>query len=200
MDVEFFFDFSSPFGYLASTAVEEVADRHGATVRWRPILLGALFREIGTPLVPVAVMPEAKRQYVLKDMMRWAEFRGVPLNFPSGFPLRTVKPLRLVLAAGDDKAPTLIHRLMRACWVENQNPDDEGVLVQCIEDVGGDPEWIAMMSEPHIKMKLKENTAEAAVRGVPGVPSFFVGEQLFWGQDRLHFVERALDGWNPEIL
>ena len=199
VDLEFFYDFSSPFGYLASTAVEEVASRHQAKVRWRPLLLGALFRNIGTPLVPIATMPPAKQQYIMKDMARWAEYRGVELRFPTGFPLRTVKPLRLVLAAGEEAAPMLTHRLMRACWVEDLNPDDEAVLARCVAEVGGDSSWLAKISEPEIKEALRTNTEEAASRGVPGVPTFFVGDQMFWGQDRLDFVDKALGGWVPEV-
>ena len=199
MQLDFYFDFSSPFGYLASTAVEEVAERHGARLNWRPILLGALFRQIGTPLVPIATVSEAKRSYILKDMARWAEFRGVPLNFPTTFPLRTVKPLRVLFAAPEDARPSLVHRFMRACWVDNQDPDDEAVLRACVDEVGGAQNWVDAVSRPEIKDALRESTAEAEARGVPGVPTFFIGDLMFWGQDRLDFVERALSGWRPEV-
>ena len=199
MQLDFYFDFSSPFGYLASTAVEAVAERNAAQVNWRPILLGALFRQIGTPLVPIATVSEAKRAYILKDMSRWAEHRGVPLNFPTRFPLRTVKPLRMVLAAPAEARPGLVHRVMRACWVEDRDPDDEMVLRECAEEVGGEPAWVDGISDPAIKDALRASTAEAEARGVPGVPTFFVGDLMFWGQDRLDFVDKALAGWRPEV-
>jgi len=199
VNLDFYFDFSSPFAYLGSAVVEDVAARHGATLTWKPILLGALFRQIGTPLVPIATFSDAKRDYILKDMMRWAEHREVELNFPSGFPLRTVKPLRLVLAADEASRPALVHRLMRLCWVEDGDPNDDAQLSACVQDIGGDEAWMSRIAEPEIKEALKSLTAEAEARGVPGVPTFVVGESLFWGQDRLHFVERALEGWKPEI-
>lgn len=197
MQLEFFFDFSSPFGYLASTQVERVAREHGATLSWKPFLLGALFKEIGTPLVPIAEMPEAKRTYVLDDMHRWAEHWGVPLVFPSAFPLRTVKPLRMTLAAPDELRGKLVERLMRLCWVDDGDPDDDDQLRACCEEVGADGGLVEATARPEIKAMLKANTDEAVRRGVPGVPTFFVGDLMFWGQDRLGFVERALDGWRP---
>jgi len=197
MQLEFFFDYSSPFGYLASTQVERVAREHGAELRWKPFLLGALFREIGTPLVPIAEVPEVKRQYIRVDMQRWADHWGVPLEWPSAFPLRTVKPLRMTLAASDEDRPALVHRLMKLCWVDDGDPDQDDQLRACCRDVGADEGLVEATQRPEIKKMLKDHTDEAATRGVPGAPTFFVGDLMFWGQDRLDFVAKALDGWRP---
>lgn len=198
MRLEFFFDYSSPFGYLASTQVQRVAREHGAELEWKPFLLGALFGEIGTPMVPMADMPEVKRRYVLTDMQRWADHWGVPLRFPSGFPLRTVKPLRMTLLAKGEQRPALVHRLMRLCWVDDGDADDDAQLRACCREVGADEGLVEATRSPEAKDALRQVTDEAVARGVPGVPTFFVGDLMFWGQDRLGFVERALDGWRPQ--
>ncbi|HTM20120.1 MAG TPA: DsbA family protein, partial [Kofleriaceae bacterium] len=116
--VHFWFDFSSPFSYLGATQIEAICARHGATLRWRPMLLGALFKEVGAPNVPLLAMSESKRRYVGRENGYWASWWQVPFTFTSHFPLRTVLPLRLVLAAGEQPAP-LIHALYRAAWVDN---------------------------------------------------------------------------------
>jgi len=205
--LELFFDYSSPFAYLASTQAERLAAETGATLVWRPFLLGALFKAIGTPLVPIASFPEPKRRYLRADMERWAAHWGVPLRFPSGFPLRTVDALRLTLAAGCP-AP-LIHRLFRALWVEDRAPD-RATLAACLDDAcpedgGLDPALLERVDEPSIKDALREATQAAIDGDVPGAPTFRVtrGErvELFWGQDRLDFVRAALEGrapWNDD--
>ncbi len=193
----FYFDYSSPFGYLASVDVADVATRHGAELAYEPILLGGLFKAIGTPLVPLAEMSEPKRRYQRLDMERWAKERGVELRWPSRFPLRTVKPLRMTLLAEAEKRPALIASLMRACWVEDCNPDDDAVLRACAERAGAEPTLVEATRSDAAKSALRDKTERAVGRGVFGVPTFIVDDQLFWGQDRLDFVERALDGWRP---
>jgi 2-hydroxychromene-2-carboxylate isomerase len=112
----FFFDYSSPFAYLASTQVEAVAARAGAELVWRPFLLGALFKAIGTPNVPLFEMTPAKREYMARDIHRWAALYGVPFRFPSLFPMNTVRALRMTLQVDD--VPRLMHPLYRAYWGE----------------------------------------------------------------------------------
>jgi 2-hydroxychromene-2-carboxylate isomerase len=189
----FYYDFSSPFGYLAATQVERIAKEKGARVRWRPILLGALFKRIGTPDVPLDDFPAAKRSYMLRDLMHWAAHWGVKFRWPTRFPMRTVAPLRLALAAeaagGDIAALSLA--LFRAYWVENRDISDPAVL----QELGGD--HLAAIETPAIKDALRVATDEAIAAGVIGVPSFVVRGHLFWGQDRFDLVSRALGGWDP---
>jgi 2-hydroxychromene-2-carboxylate isomerase len=199
MSLEVFFDYSSPFSYLASTQVERIARARSASLLWKPFLLGALFKEIGAPLVPIAAMPEAKRRYLVEDMARWAAHWGVPFRFPSRFPLRTVKPLRMTLLSPHAVRPALLHRLMRLCWVDDGDPDDDAQLLACTADSGAPPSLVERTRTPDAKLQLKKATDEAVARGVPGAPTFFVGETMFWGQDRLVFVEKALDGWKPRM-
>jgi 2-hydroxychromene-2-carboxylate isomerase len=196
--VDFFFDFSSPFAYLASTQIEQVARRAGARVRWRPFLLGALFKAVGTPDVPLFAMPAAKQALAGKDMMRWAAHYGVTLAWPSRFPMSTVKALRMVLQVPDEARPALVHALYRAAWVEDRDLNDDAGLAALATSVGYDgAALVAGTKGDSVKALLKQATDEAVAAGLCGAPSFLVGDLLFWGQDRLGFVERALTGWRP---
>ena len=197
--VAFFFDFSSPFAYLASTQIEALAARHDATVLYKPFLLGALFKTIGTPNVPIHAMPEPKSRLYRLDLFRWADHWGVPFHFATRFPMNTVKSLRLVLAAPESKKPDLIRAIYRAYWVEDRDISADDVLIDILDRTGFDSEFVRVTSDERYRQALREATEEAERLGLCGVPSFLVGEQLFWGQDRLHFVEKALDGWHPPV-
>ena len=192
----FVYDFSSPFAYLASTQVESLAADCGAEVEFFPILLGGLFRSIGTPLVPISTYPESKRRHSLDDMSRWAHHYGVSFHFPSRFPMNTVTALRLALLAGDKIAP-LTQVLFRLYWVGDQDLGDVQVLERALGEVGLDPGLLLRVGEPAVKAKLLANTKQAEAWGCFGVPSFLVAQhhgepELFFGQDRLCLVEKAL--------
>lgn len=197
-EVSFYFDFSSPFAYLAATRIEAVARRAGAAVRWKPFLLGALFKLIGTADVPLFTMPEPKRVLVGVDIGRWAEHHGVPFRSPSRFPMNTVKPLRMVLQLPDAQRAPLVAAIYRAYWAEDRDISDDAVLASIAASVGLDgAALVAGTKSEAVKALLKEATDEAQRTGLCGAPSFLVGDQLFWGQDRLVFVEKALGGWRP---
>jgi 2-hydroxychromene-2-carboxylate isomerase len=197
-EVSFFFDVSSPFAYLASTQIEAVARRAGAVVRWRPFLLGGLFKAIGTPDVPMFTMPAPKRENVAVDLGRWAEHWGVPFRFSTRFPMNTVKALRMILQLPDERRPPLVHALFRALWVEDRDLGDDAELAAIATSVGLDgAALVAGTKGDAVKEQLKAATAEAERLGLCGAPSFLVGDLLFWGQDRLLFVEKALRGWRP---
>lgn len=197
--VDFFFDYSSPFAYLGSTQIEAVAARHGATVRYRPFLLGALFKAIGTPDVPLLAAPEAKKRFYSADMFRWADHYGVPFRFPSRFPMVTVKPLRMTLALPEADRPRLIGPIFRAFWAEDRDISDDATLADIATSAGLDGSaLVAATRDERLKAELKAATDAAVQAGVCGAPTFMVGKLIFWGQDRLLFVEKALDGWIPK--
>jgi 2-hydroxychromene-2-carboxylate isomerase len=193
--LEAYFDYSSPFAYLGMSQVRRIAKKTGATLVYKPFLLGALFKTIGTPLVPVASFPEAKRKHATTDLKRWAEWWRVPYQFNTHFPLRTVDPLRLTLLAPEARVPELVETLMAAYWAHNR-PASPEVLAEIVERLGLDPTLLEAMSGDEAKQRLRVATDEAIDRGVPGAPTFVATvegvEELFWGQDRLPMVERFL--------
>lgn len=195
--VRLFHDFSSPFSYLASTQIESLCQRCSAQLVWHPMLLGALFKAVGTPNVPLLDMPPAKQQFARLDMQRFADYYGVPLRFPSRFPMRTVEALRLVIAAEQHasaaSAVSMTHRLYRAYWAEDRDLADREVLIALCGDCGLDPALVDQSSAPEIKQSLFSNTEAAVDAGVFGAPTFVIDDRdLIWGQDRLPLVEWML--------
>lgn len=192
--LDVYWDFSSPFAYLGTCEAESVAARTGATLSWKPLLLGGLFRGIGTPDVPLATFSEAKQRYTMKDLERWAAYWGVPFRFPSRFPMRTVLALRTWLALPAERRDAFRAATFRAAWAEDADIEDAAVLARCAGD--DDVARAAVQrarDDDALKSELKARTAAAAEAGVFGVPTFVVdGAELFWGQDRLELVEDAL--------
>jgi 2-hydroxychromene-2-carboxylate isomerase len=187
----FYYDVVCPFAYLASTQIEAMAARAGAEIEWVPVLLGGIFRAIGQVDVPARAMPSAKQHLNLLDMKRYAALYGVPLQLHPRHPLRSLDAMRLChTVAGDDRV-ALTHALYRAHFVKNLDISDRAVLA----DYGD----IGKLDSADIKNDLRAATDRAVADGAFGVPSFVVEQQgrrfLFWGQDRMLFVEKALGGW-----
>lgn len=195
--IDFWYDFSSPYAYLASTQIEGVASRQGARIRWRPFLLGALFRTIGTPIVPILAASEAKRRYLSRDVIDWAAYWKVPFAWPTRFPMRTVLPLRVALSVDESLRPRLSHAIFRAFWVEDRDISDRAVLAEILRRDGFDAGALDRAEEPDAKAALQANTGEAVATGLCGAPTCVVRGHLFWGQDRLGLVEKTLAGWTP---
>jgi 2-hydroxychromene-2-carboxylate isomerase len=192
--LDVYFDVASPFAYLALTQLHALAAT-GVTPRLVPILLGALFRDIGQADVPLFAFPPAKSRYVLREMRWWAHWWGVPFDPPTRFPQRTVTAQRLaVLAAATGFEPGLKLSLAlgRAMWAEQRDLADDDTLRALLDREGFPAAWLARTQDPAIKAQLAANTAAAREAGVFGVPTFVVGDQLLWGQDRLALVGREL--------
>lgn len=187
-----YFDFASPFSYLGCTQIASVCAEHGAELTWHPLLLGAIFKEIGTPMVPMMAVSNAKLRHTMLDLARYADRWGVPFRWPTRFPMVTVRPLRLVLAAQvdvPDRAEALIQRIYRAFWAEDQDISQAGVLIELAREVAVDGEaLVARTGDPEVKQALFDHTREALEAGVFGVPTFRIGDDLIWGQDRLELV------------
>jgi 2-hydroxychromene-2-carboxylate isomerase len=189
--LEIYWDFSSPFAYLGSTQAEAVARKHGATLVWRPMLLGGLFRAIGQVDVPLATWSDAKKKYTFEDMLRWAAFWGVPFKFPSNFPTNSLKAMRVYLALPEERRKEYRERTFRAYWAEDRNIADDAVLKELVGP--GADEALARTQDPAVKKELVDATDHAVKAGVFGAPTWVVdGKELFWGQDRLPLVEREL--------
>ncbi|MNZ29528.1 2-hydroxychromene-2-carboxylate isomerase [compost metagenome] len=191
--VEFFFDFGSPTSYLAYTQLPQICAETGATLVYRPVLLGGIFQATGNAS-PIQI--PAKGRYMLLDMQRFATRYGVPLKMNPAFPINTLPLMRGAVAVQlrqPQRFDAYVQAVYHAMWVEPRNLGDPAVLGATLAEAGFDPqELLALTGEQEIKDALKANTEEAVRRGAFGAPTMFVGEQMFFGQDRLDFVREAL--------
>lgn len=189
--IEFFFDVGSPATYLAWTQLPELARRQNARIVWRPMLLGGVFQATGNSS-PATI--EAKGNYSRKDFQRYAQRYGVTLKHNPYFPINTLQLMRGATALlGSDDFDPYLRAIFTAIWVDEQDMNQPEVVGQVLSRAGFDPTAVLQrISEPQVKEQLKATTAEAVTRGVFGAPTFFVGDQMFFGQDRLEFVEAAL--------
>lgn len=192
--IEFWFDFSSPYSYLASEKIEELAARHGRTVAFKPTLLGVIFRTTGG--VPLTELVPPKASYFAHDFERSARFAGVPYRRPSVFPISTVNAARaLIWLQGKDEATALrfLHAAFRAYFSQDRNLAEPEVLGALAAEVGIDPVQLTRgIQEPAVKDRLKALVDESIARGVFGAPTMFVDGEMFWGHDRLPQLERWL--------
>jgi 2-hydroxychromene-2-carboxylate isomerase len=199
--VDFFYDFSCPYAYLAHTQIEALCARAGAELVWRPMLLGGVFKAVGTVQVPFASMIPTKARNNAFDMLRWAEHFDVPLTTPKAHPNRTVLALRATLAA-DAEIPRASKAIFAAYWGRGRDVAEPAVVREALDDAGLDGAGlIARAEDPAIRADLRARTDEAVAHGIFGAPAFVVTApgvtgDLFWGQDRLDFVEKALGGWS----
>jgi 2-hydroxychromene-2-carboxylate isomerase len=193
--ITFYYDVVCPYAYLASTQIEAAAARVKSEIEWVPVLLGGIFRAIGQADVPAAAMPLAKQRLNLLDMKRYAAHYGVPLQLHPRHPLRSVEAMRLLHTVDGAERIALTKKLYHAHFVENRDISDKAVLAEY-----GD---IARIESSDIKEALRAATDRAVLDGAFGVPSFVVEQQgrrlLFWGQDRLFLVEKALGGWQVPV-
>ncbi|MGH7933343.1 MAG: 2-hydroxychromene-2-carboxylate isomerase [Candidatus Binataceae bacterium] len=190
--VEFLFDYASPFSYLASIQMPGFAKRNGAAIIYTPILLGAVLKATGNAS-PMAV--PAKGNYMGIELRRWAARYGVAFRFNAHpFMSNSLRLMRGAIAAKKLGAFATYHdAIYRAIWAEGLDLGDDTVLATTLEK-GGVPvaELLAALDRQDIKDELRRNTETAVSRGVFGAPTFFVGDEMFWGNDRIEFVEAAL--------
>lgn len=191
--LEFFFDYGSPYSYLADTQVEAVAARAGATLVRRPMLLGGVFKATGNQS-PANLA--ARNKWSAVDMPMWARHYGVPFARNPHFPVNTLTLMRGAVAAQIDGSFARYHPAMyRAMWVEGRNLNDLGEVAAVLKAAGLDPAQFAKrVQDDDVKDRLKAETEAAVAKGVFGAPTSFVGERMFFGNDRLAFVEMALKG------
>ena len=191
--VEFYFDVGSPYSYLAYHQLPKIAKARQAEIIWRPILLGGVFQATGNHS-PVEIPLKGKHLNV--DLQRWAKQFDVDFQMNPHFPINTLPLMRGAVAA-QRRSDADLQRYLAAVFSAmfehpcNMNvPTEIGTVLQ---QAGFDPaEFMAAINDQAVKDQLKKNTAEAVERGVFGAPTFFVGDEMYWGQDRLHFVEQAL--------
>jgi 2-hydroxychromene-2-carboxylate isomerase len=192
--LEFYFDFGSPTAYLAYQRLQQLQQQYDLQVEYKPILLGGVFKAAGNTS-PVAV--PAKGNYMLKhDLPRFAKRYGVPLNFNPHFPINTLPLMRGAIAAGrlgcfDAYAECMFNGV----WVDQLNLGDPDVITGTLQGAGLDADaLLALCQDPEVKAELVTATEAAVERGVFGAPTLFMDGEMYFGQDRLDFVEEALQG------
>jgi 2-hydroxychromene-2-carboxylate isomerase len=196
--LEFYFDFYSPYGYLASTRIDELAKNHGRAVIWRPFLVGATFALTGTrPLLDIPLLGD----YSLHDMRRCARDQRVPFQLPENFPKAALAPSRAFYWLVDEQPETakaLARAVYHATFGEGRDGTDAHLVAELAVPLGVDREaLLAAIQSPEVKARLKQETETAIERGVFGSPYIFVDDEPFWGNDRLEQIDRwlATGGW-----
>jgi 2-hydroxychromene-2-carboxylate isomerase len=191
--LEFFFDYGSPYSYLADSQLPSLVERTGAEVRHRPMLLGGVFKATGNRS-PALEPCEAKRSYGALELRRWVAHLGVPFRGNPHFPINTLLLMRTAVAAQHTGVFVPFHRAVYpAFWAEEENLGEPEVVARVLEKAGLDARaLLEAAGDPAVKAELRATTEEAVARGAFGAPTFFVEDEMFFGNDRLDFVERAL--------
>ncbi|WP_116811830.1 2-hydroxychromene-2-carboxylate isomerase [Steroidobacter cummioxidans] len=186
MQIEFWFEFASTYSYPTAMRIEALAASRGVQVVWRPFLLGPIFNQQGWNDSPFNIYP-VKGRYMWRDMERLCEELGLPFRRPSAFPRNGLLAARVVCAHADAAwVPDFVRSVYRANFVEDAEISNPAVVERCLTDLGQDATAILAAAQTQAaKDKFRSQTAEAMARGIFGAPSFVVGNELFWGNDRL---------------
>jgi len=194
--IDYYVSLNSPWTHLGAARIEALAAKHGATMRIQPVDFGTVFA--GSGGLPLPKRAPQRQAYRLMELKRWRDFLGIPINirpkfFPSSEALTSSCVIALRETQGDKPAIALAHRVLRAVWQDEKNPGDPATLAALIAEIGlnaddvmklgADPKWAEMRTA---------DTQAALDRGVFGAPSYVIGDEIFWGQDRLDFVDRTL--------
>lgn len=196
--VDYYVTLVSPWAYLGSVRFEQIAARHDVSVRLFAVDFGVIFPATGG--LPLAKRAPARQEYRLRELERWRKFLGMPLNihpkfFPANEALAAGCVWSLKLEQGEAQAIRLAHAVLRAVWAEEKNIADPETLKGIVAEAGFDAEsLLAKGAAPELAERRKQESEAAIARGVFGAPSFVYSGDLFWGQDRLEFLDRALAG------
>jgi len=194
MVVDYFFSLQSPYTYMGHERFVALAARYQATVNYKPTQMAKVFAVSGG--VPVKERAPQRQAYRFQELRRWSEHLGLPLNLePRHFPVQEGEAARAVIAAirGGESPARLIGACLRAVWAEERDLADPATLRALIGEAGHDADaLLAAAADPAVQAAYDANTAEAIERQVFGAPTYAIGTELYWGQDRLEFVERHL--------
>ena len=193
--LEFFYDCSSPWTYLAFTKIEDVARRHDAELIWRPILVGGLFNTVNPSVYEGRAKPvPVKAKYYVKDLRDWANFYGIKIGNPTVFPVNSVKAMRGAFVANEHRLISRYsRRVFESYWGDNKDISKDDVLREIVREVGLDEkEFFTKIASDEYKAKLRVNVEELIARGGFGSPTMFVEDSMFFGNDRLPLVEHEL--------
>ena len=196
--IDFYFDFSSPYGYLAAEQIDALGARHGRVVNWHPVLLGAIFKQTG--MLPLTEVP-IKGDYAKRDFDRSARFMKIPFSMPQVFPIPSQAPARIMLwiaSRNTEAAKAYAKVAYRAYFVDGFNISDPATAAGLADSLGHDREAaLAAVDDAKFKAALKAEVEQAVAHGVFGSPYVIVDGEPFWGVDRLKMVEEWLitGGW-----
>ncbi len=191
--IDYYFSPMSPWSYLGHARFADIARRHGAAIAVKPVDYGRIFPQSGG--LPVSKRAPQRQAYRLVELQRWRDHMGVRMNIePKYFPYDVSLASYVVIAAGDtDQAMKLTAALMRACWADEKNMADEAAVAAVIDEVGLDSNALLKQARaPQTASRYDSFTQEAITRQVFGAPTYVYRDELFWGQDRLDFLDRAL--------
>ena len=184
---EFFFDFGSPYTFLAHKQIREIEKENAIKIKYKPILLGGLLKFTGIkPNVDIPI----KAKHMIKDCKLWAEKHGITFKFNNYFPIMTLNLMRCVLVAENRNfAQIFINKVFDAIWKDGLNLNDNIIVEKLVKNLDINPKTFLMEAvDPKIKDELKKRTDDAFKKGIFGSPTFIVNNKIFWGQDRLEFV------------
>jgi 2-hydroxychromene-2-carboxylate isomerase len=195
MRIDYYFFTVSPFAYLAGDRLERIAERHGAEIAYKPVDVTGLFSRTGGQ--PLAERPQARRDYRLQELRRQAKKRGMPITLqPAHFPTNPAPASYAIIAAQSDgtgDTGALVRNVLTACWAEDRDIAEDTVIRDCLERAGFDPaladRGLLAGAETYAR-----NLEEAVEAGVFGAPFYIVGDERFWGQDRLEDLDLHLAG------
>jgi 2-hydroxychromene-2-carboxylate isomerase len=196
MHIDYYASLNSPWTHLGAARIEALAEKHGASVRIYPVDFGTVFA--GSGGLPLPKRAPQRQAYRLMELRRWRDFLGIPINiqpkfFPSSETLSTACVIALREMQGDKPAIALAHRVLKAVWQDEKNPGDQATLAALITEIKLDAAAVMKLgTEPRWTERRTADTQAALDRGVFGAPSYVIGEEIFWGQDRLDFVDRKL--------
>jgi len=196
LHIDYYASLNSPWTHLGAARIEALAAKHGASLRIWPVDFGTIFA--GSGGLPLPKRSPQRQAYRLQELARWREHLGIPITIqPRHFPANELPGACCVIALretmGDAPAIRLAHRILKALWEEERNPGDPATLAALIAEAGLEPEAVLRLgAEPRWAERREADTKSALDRGVFGAPSYVIGEEIFWGQDRLDFVDRRL--------
>lgn len=195
--LEFFFDCSSPWTYLAFSQIEALVARTNAQLVWKPVLVGGIFNAVNEAVYEARANPHpVKGRYYVKDLQDWANHYGLKIGMPPVFPVRAIDPMRGAIVALDEgKLPAYAWATFRAYWGDLKDISQPDVLAAICREVGIDEAMFAKrIKDDDVKARLRENTEEVIARGGFGSPTMFVNKtDMYFGNDRLPLVEAALE-------
>ena len=196
LHIDYYVSLNSPWTHLGAARIEAMAMAHGATMRIYPVDFGAIFAKSGG--LPLPQRSPQRQAYRLQELVRWRDHLSIPITiqpkfFPSSEALTGGCVIGVRETIGDPPAIKLAHAVLKAVWQEEKNPADPATLAGLIKDVGLDPDAVLKLGEdPRWAERRLADTQAALDRNVFGAPSYVIGDDIFWGQDRLEFVERRL--------